>query len=35
MKHALPAHLTRARWLAETLPPAKIICATTHDALDL
>ena len=35
MKHALPAHLTRARWLAETLPPAKIICATTHAALDV
>ena len=35
MKHALPAHLTRARWLADTLPPARIICATTPAALDV
>ena len=35
MKDALPAHLTRACWLAETLPPARIICATTHAALDV
>ena len=35
MKDGLPAHLTRARWLADTLPPARIICATTPAALDV
>lgn len=35
MKDGLSAHLTRARWLADTLPAARIICATTHDALDV
>ena len=35
MKDALPAHLTRARWLAKTLPAARIVCATTPAALDV
>ena len=35
MKHALPTHLIRARWLAETLPAARIVCAATPAALDV
>lgn len=35
MKDALPAHLIRARWLADVLPSAKIICAVTPAALDV
>ena len=35
MKDALPAHLTRARRLADVLPSAKIICAVTPAALDV
>ena len=35
MKDGLPMHLTRARWLADTLPPARIVCAATPAALDV